>query len=65
MFAILRFLFIASIIYFVFRIVRRILIGFTFQNHHSSGTKYDSSKEVKNARFTEDDIQDARYKDIK
>jgi hypothetical protein len=65
MFRILPFLLIASAVYLVFRIVRRILKGYAFQQHPPTDAKFDSSKEVKNVFFKEEDIQDAKYKDIK
>ena len=60
----LRILIITTIVYIAYRIIRRVL-SINIYHHRSNPSQYDRAKEVKNAGFTEDEVQDARYKDIK
>ncbi len=64
MFGIIRFLIITSIVYLVFRLVRRLLSAPPSRNPRRD-SHYGPDMEVKNAHFSEDEIHDARYKDIK
>lgn len=64
MFGIIRFVIITSLLYLVFRLVRRLLSGPPARDPRRD-FRYGPDREVKNAHFSEDDIQDARYKDIK
>lgn len=64
MFGIIRFLIITLIVYFVFKIVRRLLSG-PPTGASRRDSRYGPDMEVKNAKFSEDDIQDARFKDLK
>lgn len=61
MFGILRYIFLALIMMAVYRILRRYFFGSPQRRY---GRGYDSGKEVKNASYKVEDIQDAKFKDI-
>ncbi|MBX7152885.1 hypothetical protein K1X84_14745 [bacterium] len=60
MFGILRYIVLALMLVAVFRILKRYFFG--SPQRHGSG--FDSNKEVKNASYKVEDIQDAKFKDI-
>ncbi len=64
MLGLFRLLLITTIVWVVYRVVRRILTA-QANAHYGRRSGYDRSKEVRNAGFSEDDVQDARYRDIK
>lgn len=62
MFGVLRYIFLALLLLAVFRILKRYFFGAQQRRHGNSG--FDSGKEVKNASYKVEDIQDATFKDI-
>ncbi|KAB2879696.1 hypothetical protein F9K33_08435 [bacterium] len=70
MFGVLRFLLLGILFYAVFKAVRFIFQMTNANRHRRQGgfqnqKHSDPSKEVKNASFKSEDVQDANFKDIK
>lgn len=70
MFGILRVLLLGILLYAVFKTVRFIFQLTSANPHRQQGGSQnqrhaDSSKEVKNASFNAEDVQDAKFKDLK
>jgi hypothetical protein len=65
MFGFLRFLFFSILFYIAFKAVKKILLFTDPNTYRRPNSERDASKEVKDSKFTSDDVIDAKFKDVK